>query len=251
MAKDVSDLSLSRLPPTVTISWAADWAYAAQGLVGPRVAVEPHPLVDPPCRRCSVSGNDSRWTSPLFRLLLADSITALSYGRPFSDGDLSMRWRTRFRGPHKNVQHSVANPCIPASFSAAPLWCRNCARCTCVGAAAHPKAVFGAFWTSAAAGVRHARCDLSTRILLPPQSLRGALQRCGLLPGPPRSAADARHPCSACRPICLGRGVGCQSSRRPARADIPTELSVTSRCRPEFCGDVARAARPGQQPRDA
>ena len=48
MAKDVSDLSLSRLPPTVTISWAADWAYAAQGLVGPRVAVEPHPLVDPP-----------------------------------------------------------------------------------------------------------------------------------------------------------------------------------------------------------
>lgn len=185
MAKDVSDLSLSRLPPTVTISWAADWAYAAQGLVGPRVAVEPHPLVDPPCRRCSVSGNDSRWTSPLFRLLLADSITALSYGRPFSDGDLSMRWRTRFRGPHKNVQHSVANPCIPASFSAAPLWCRNCARCTCVGAAAHPKAVFGAFWTSAAAGVRHARCDLSTRILLPPQSLRGALQRCGLLPGPP------------------------------------------------------------------
>lgn len=148
-------------------------------------SAEPHPLVDPPCRRCSVSGNDSRWTSPLFRLLLADSITALSYGRPFSDGDLSMRWRTRFRGPHKNVQHSVANPCIPASFSAAPLWCRNCARCTCVGAAAHPKAVFGAFWTSAAAGVRHARCDLSTRILLPPQSLRGALQRCGLLPGPP------------------------------------------------------------------
>ncbi|MEE0168472.1 MAG: sugar transferase [Eggerthellaceae bacterium] len=32
-------------------------------------------------------------------------------------------------------------------------------------------------------------------------------------------------------------------SRRPARAGIPTELPATSRCRPEFCGDVARAAR--------
>ena len=41
---------------------------------------------------------------------------------------------------------------IPASFPAAPLRCRNCARRTCVGAAARPKAVFGAFWTSAAAG---------------------------------------------------------------------------------------------------
>lgn len=38
---------------------------------------------------------------------------------------------------------------------------------------------------------------------------------------------------------------GAPDSRRPARAGIPTELPATSRCRPEFCGDVARAARSG------
>ena len=40
---------------------------------------------------------------------------------------------------------------IPASFPAAPP-VSHCASCTCVGAAARPKAVFGAFWKSAAAG---------------------------------------------------------------------------------------------------
>lgn len=38
---------------------------------------------------------------------------------------------------------------------------------------------------------------------------------------------------------------GTPDSRRPARAGIPAELPATSRCRPEFCGDVARAARSG------
>ena len=42
-----------------------------------------------------------------------------------------------------------------------------------------------------------------------------------------------------------GRRCGAPDSRRPARAGIPTELPATSRCRPEFCGDVARAARSG------
>ena len=66
-----------------------DRAHVAQGRVDPRVvAGHTHSLTL--CRRCSVSGNDSLWTSPLFRLLLADSITALSYGQPFPDRDLSM-----------------------------------------------------------------------------------------------------------------------------------------------------------------
>lgn len=42
-----------------------------------------------------------------------------------------------------------------------------------------------------------------------------------------------------------GRRRGAPDSRRPARAGIPTELPAESRCRPEFCGDVARAARSG------
>lgn len=66
-----------------------DRAHVAQGRVDPRVAVEPHPLVGPLPQMLG-AGNDSRWTSPLFRLLSADSITALSYGQPFSDRDLSM-----------------------------------------------------------------------------------------------------------------------------------------------------------------
>lgn len=41
------------------------------------------------------------------------------------------------------------------------------------------------------------------------------------------------------------RRCGAPDSRRPARAGIPTELPATSRCRPEFCGDDARATRSG------
>jgi len=57
--------------------------------VDPRVAVEPHPLVDPLPQTLGV-GKRLAVDGPLFRLLLADSITALSYGQPFPDRDLSM-----------------------------------------------------------------------------------------------------------------------------------------------------------------
>ena len=66
---------------------------------------------------------------------------------------------------------------------------------------ARPRAAIGR-----AAGVRHARRDLPTRVLRSRKSFCRALQRCELLPGFPRSAADARPPCSACRPICPGGG---------------------------------------------
>ena len=78
------------------------------------------------------------------------------------------------------------------------------------------------------------------------------------------SAKASAEPCSAAG-FCLGSPIGrrCKASllglsadmpgtrraapdsRRLARAGIPTELPATSRCRPEFCGDVARAARSG------
>lgn len=65
----------------------------------------------------------------------------------------------------------------------------------------------------------------------------------GLLPGFSRSAADARPPCSACLPICPGGGAQRRIREGPRGLASPTELPATSRCRPEFCGDVARAAR--------
>ena len=92
-------------------------------------------------------------------------------------------------------------------------------------------------------GVRHARCDLPTRVLRSRKSFCGALQRCGafawVLPIGRRCKASLLG-LSADMP---GRRRGAPDSRRPARAGIPTELPATSRCRPEFCGDVARAAR--------
>lgn len=77
-------------------------------------------------------------------------------------------------------------------------------------------------------------------------------------------AKASAKPCNAAG-FCLGSPIGrrCKApllglsagmpgtrraapdSRRPARAGIPTELPATSRCRPEFCGDVARAGRSG------
>ena len=66
-----------------------DWAHVAQGRVDPRVVAGPHPLVDPLPQMLGV-GKRLAVDEPLFRLLLADSITALSYGQPFSDRDLSM-----------------------------------------------------------------------------------------------------------------------------------------------------------------
>lgn len=66
-----------------------DWAHVAQGRVDPRVVAGPHPLVDPLPQMLGV-GKRLAVDESLFRLLLADSITALSYGQPFSDRDLSM-----------------------------------------------------------------------------------------------------------------------------------------------------------------
>lgn len=42
-----------------------------------------------------------------------------------------------------------------------------------------------------------------------------------------------------------GTWCGAPDLRRPVRAGISTELLGTNRCRPEFCGDAARAARGG------
>ena len=69
--------------------------------------------------------------------------------------------------------------------------------------------------------MRHARRDLPARVLCSRKSFRGALQRCGSLPGFPRSAADARPPCSACRPICPGGGAERRIREGPRRPASP------------------------------
>lgn len=62
------------------------------------------------CRRCSVSGNDSRWTSPSSGCCWPTRSRRCRTGSPSPTGTsrcriprasrLSRRWRTRFRGPY-------------------------------------------------------------------------------------------------------------------------------------------------------
>ena len=105
---------------------------------------------------------------------------------------------------------------------------------------ARPRAAIGR-----AAGVRHARRNLPTRESC---SLRkasvGPCNAAGPLPGFPRSAPMqgllARLAGRYARDAARGAGFAKARTR-----GIPTELPAESRCRPEFCGDAARAARSG------